>query len=405
LFGFCSPLKLTHSVATIGGSISDVAMYASAVTAVGGYEHEIPHLVFASVEELLRTGEYFCSNKYVFLFVEDTYCIGIYQPGLFRKLPHRKRHQELIQLYNTPPSFGAATSLSSESTPDICALLTTYIMKLPSPLLPSSLFPAFWAWCIKPTVKRETAQREKDEHEDDQYQYRHHSRRPKLDPRAAWHKARLDGLRKLQLIDSDPSTLAQETLQIEIAVLLLRLLPAANFSLLVYLLAFFSQVPLSPENGVSFDDLSRLFGHKLLGGSCAVAAKSGMEWLLTRWPRIADGLGVEDECCEKRAEREEQERKTLGAPQDGEVREPSQVEVDMPETDSHLPYLVSAPDVMRTPTIAGGNGDDDDAKSLHLGADDIFLLPSEGLFDMSEMDTTGGSSSSLSPLSLFFLIR
>jgi hypothetical protein len=212
---------------------------------------------------------------------------GIYQPGLFRKLPNRKRHQELVQLYNTPPSFGAHVSLAGEATADVCALLATYLTRLPGPLFPPPLFHALWAWCIKPTVRRELAQREADAHEDED------GRRPGSASGARAGSGSGGAT-------TDAGTCAAEERQVQIAVLLFRLVPAARLSLLVYLLTFFSQVPLSPENGVGVEDLARLFGHRVLGGSCGLAAKSGTGWLLTRWPRIAAGLGVDDECCEKK---------------------------------------------------------------------------------------------------------
>ena len=111
-------------------------------------------------------------------------------------------------------------------------------------------------------------------------------------------------------------------------------------------LLFFSQIPLSPEKGVSFDDLRRIFGHQLLGCLCAVAAKSGMEWLLTRGPRMAEGLRVVDKCCEKRQLTVERRIRihTSDAAQDDEVRELSQVDTVTPETETHHAYLPSVPD-------------------------------------------------------------
>jgi hypothetical protein len=71
--------------------------------------------------------------------------------------------------------------------------------------------------------------------------------------------------------------------------------------------------------------------------------------VLTRWPRIAEALGLEDACCEKMewtVEREESEFKAPDTAQDDEICEPSKVDkMDNPETDTRLSSLASAPDV------------------------------------------------------------
>ncbi|EDR07799.1 uncharacterized protein LACBIDRAFT_297965 [Laccaria bicolor S238N-H82] len=51
------------------------------------------------------------------------------------------------ELPNPPVGFGADTSLHLESTPDICALLSTYLASLPEPILLPTLFHALWDWC------------------------------------------------------------------------------------------------------------------------------------------------------------------------------------------------------------------------------------------------------------------
>ena len=44
---------------------------------------------------------------------------------------------------------------------------------------------------------------------------------------------------------------------------------------------------------------------------------------------------------------------TLDAAQDDEVRELSQVDIVIPETETRHPYLASVPDTVRTPIISG----------------------------------------------------
>jgi hypothetical protein len=68
---------------------------------------------------------------------------------------------------------------------------------------------------------------------------------------------------------------ATEANHLHIAHLLLHLLPSPNFSLLIYLLAFFSQVALvREENGVGVDDLSRMFGGRIFGGATSSLSSS-----------------------------------------------------------------------------------------------------------------------------------
>ena len=161
--------------------------------------------------------------------------------------------------------------------PDICALLSTFISSLPTPLLDPPIYSALWHWSVKPSVKREDARRDKQEEEDE-------DRRTSGEPpqRTAWMTST-----DLYMDDTD---IALETDQLSIAQILLRFLPSANLSLLVYLCAFFTQLPLCPENGLQLEDVARIFGHRLLGGSAKVVSQRMMMWLLTRWHRISDTL-------------------------------------------------------------------------------------------------------------------
>ena len=69
----------------------------------------------------------------------------------------------------------------------------------------------------------------------------------------------------------------------------LRLLLTHSFSLIIYLCAFFTQVPLCPENGITFEDIGRIFGPPVFGGPVP-AARRMMVWFLKRWNRVSDGL-------------------------------------------------------------------------------------------------------------------
>jgi hypothetical protein len=211
-----------------------------------------------------------------------TFLIGIYKSGLFRDLPNRQRHHELNTLFDTPPAFGEGMSLRAESTADICALLLTYLKELPEHVLTPYLFNAFWNWCVRPSVKREDERMRKEQDEEEDLRARFFQtgqRPPRPSRRVLFEKARLRAVQDE----------AAETGQITVARDLLRLLPTHSFSLIVYLCAFFTQVPLCPENGITFEDIGRIFGPSVFGGPVS-AARRMMVWFLKRWNRVSDGL-------------------------------------------------------------------------------------------------------------------
>jgi RhoGAP domain len=185
-------------------------------------------------------------------------------------------------LFDTPPAFGEGMSLRAESTPDICALLLTYLKELPEPVLTPYLFNAFWNWCVRPSVKREDerTRKEQDEEEDLRSRFFQTGQRPpRPSRRILFEKARLRAAQDE----------AAETGQVAVARDLLRLLPTHSFSLIVYLCAFFTQVPLCPENGITLEDVGRIFGPSVFGGPVP-AARRMMVWFLKRWNRVSDGL-------------------------------------------------------------------------------------------------------------------
>ncbi|KIJ63537.1 hypothetical protein HYDPIDRAFT_168366 [Hydnomerulius pinastri MD-312] len=242
----------------IGAPLEDVLLYASTSIAIGDHQHDLPIVVVACVEELTKT--------------------GIYQNGLFRALPSRDRHLQLIDIFDKSADFGAQFSMRGQMMPDVCALLSTFISSLPGPLLDPHLYSALWQWSVKPSVKREDARREQQEWEEEERRAKGEPRRPS----STQPRDRDD----LHLGTDDDL----EGDQICIAQILLRLLPIGNLSLLIYLCGFFTQLPLCPENGIQFEDIARIFGQRLLGGSTKAVSQKMMVWLLTRWSQISDTL-------------------------------------------------------------------------------------------------------------------
>ncbi|KII87024.1 hypothetical protein PLICRDRAFT_242460 [Plicaturopsis crispa FD-325 SS-3] len=274
-------VRIGTSEHVFGETLEYACLYASAPTTFGNYQHDLPIVVVACVEELYRT--------------------GLYQHGLFRTLPDRERHLELIQRFNTritpntpsPRDFGAACSLRKESMPDICALLTTYLSSLPTTVLDSNFYGCFWSWCVKPSMVRENERREREDQEQEEAR-EHRWGMPIKGKKVKKGTEDLTANRYYPPApppkgDDEVDLYDVETCQIQIAQLLFKLLPTPNFSLLVYLCAFFTQIPTSSGNGLTLDDLARLFGHKLLGGS-KPSARRMMLWILTRWWRILEGL-------------------------------------------------------------------------------------------------------------------
>ena len=241
---------------------------------------------------------------------------GIYQPNLFRTLPNRSRLHELISIFDSekqPPGsiirsrqisssssslegFGAATSLHLESTPDICALLASYLAALPEPILPPDLFEAVWKLC---EIDKQPS-----------------TDLPELRPVLSPNSSAPVRLSTIPLARS--YTPQSEANCILFAQLLLHLLPSPPFFLFVYLLSFFSQVALiRDENGIGIDDLSKMFGSRVFGQgygevstskdtpqsylqSCTKTKGKGKErngrgeammvWFLRRWGPLSETL-------------------------------------------------------------------------------------------------------------------
>jgi len=130
-------------------------MYASSAAILGGYEHDLPIVVFACIEQLYWTGLWLCFTRPPSPLITHPSRIQAYIKKTFRALPHRTRLLHLIDTFDSQPRFGVHTPLQTESMPDICALLSTYLSSPPEPVLSSALFEAFWAWCMWPSLERE----------------------------------------------------------------------------------------------------------------------------------------------------------------------------------------------------------------------------------------------------------
>ena len=217
-------------------------------------------------------------------------------------LPNRQRLAELIHIFNSPnPHLNYrsknrrnkvaeynTTLLHLESTQDICALLIDYLYSLPEPILPIYLFDPVWEWG---GVYGDTEDDNSKVGGDAESFINESQRRADFFPLSKLHP-------------EAPS----EATRISVVQHLLCLLPSPNFSLLVYLLAFFSHVVMMRDvNGMDIQELGRLFGKCVFGGgspssrsspsrdyeSIGKVRKMGqamMCWFLKRWGPISNGL-------------------------------------------------------------------------------------------------------------------
>ncbi|BGP28565.1 Type II inositol 1,4,5-trisphosphate 5-phosphatase [Rhodotorula toruloides] len=185
---------------------------------------------------------------------------GYKVPGLMQMQGEPGRIAKLVQIYNTPPDYGEHHDLSIESIHNVTSLLKRYLRDLPEPVLDQRLWRLFQAACVDSTNSL---------------------------------KARIAS-----------------------AQIILRLFPTPNFSLLVYLVAFLSQMPLFPENKLSLATVSGIFGAMIMAprpapqkkpakgemvisgpgesvesaGAMAKKGEAALRWLLEHWSSVADGL-------------------------------------------------------------------------------------------------------------------
>ena len=210
---------------------------------------------------------------------------AIYEQGLFVRLPNRRRCDKLIDYFNYGPSFGEGFDLKGESTPDVCCLLSTFLMALPEPLIDLALFEPLFRWCVKPSCKIDDEKRDSEAKYEEDVRMAAQRRGEQIKPRDFPSKSgTVRWTKKEERKNED-----LEKPQITIAVVLFKFLPSSHFALLVYLLGFFTELPLCPDNGMTLEESTKKFAEKLMGGSKA-NSRTVMMWLLTRWPRISDEL-------------------------------------------------------------------------------------------------------------------
>ena len=281
-----------------GARLSVTTQYASCTSVLGGQTHTIPLVVFACVEELYRSGTwYIYIIHYIGMSVLEYllyWTTGLRSSHLLRPPPHAPTtptHVDsrpsgnlhtathsfptLVAAFNTPPTYGDDVDLALASLDDVGALLLTFLDCLPGGIVP--------VW-VRGVLG---------------------------DAVGIYEEGHGDG----------GSECAKERQRaIRAAQMTLRLLPATHFSLLVYLLAFLSQIPLyEPWNGWNVRGVARAFARVVVGvgagtgaGDVKAKEKDGanrkhlegdvdwvaeeedavevLEWLLANWDDLSDGL-------------------------------------------------------------------------------------------------------------------
>lgn len=221
---------------------------------------------------------------------------GLHQPDMFHTRPEPKRMKFILSLFNDGPNFGRGLSLHPESTHIVCGLITLFIHCLPQSVIPTPLFRSLWHCAVKPTDEVEAARRHREQLEAEE-------ERKKL--RSAGLSARnlkphIYHRKYHPEFADDP----EENDQIKIAQTMLRCLPQANLSLLLYMCDFFSRILKVPENGMTVERIGETFGKYFCGcagGLGIIHSEKMLVWLVTRWHRIIPSLLPDAELARRKS--------------------------------------------------------------------------------------------------------
>ena len=255
---------------------------------IGGRKHELPLVVFNVVEEIYRRGKSYLSLHTVGLR------IGMTTPGIFRLAGDSARIAQLTKIYNLPPLYGDSMTLTNEPVHNLTGLIKRFVRDLPEPILDETLFDAFCIFCSEATDKPPAS----------------------ATVTAGGTETEDEPVSSLTRVASLPLDIISDEARVLAAQILLRLMPPYQFSLFIYLLAFFGQLPLYPENRLNVDSISIIFGPAMaaprgkgiagLGGqlsrgsvdseegsttsSAVASAQSALAWLLNNWPALSQTI-------------------------------------------------------------------------------------------------------------------
>ena len=250
-------------------------------------------------------------------------------PGLFRSPPHVARHNQLIEIFDNGPSFGRFETLSKERTEDICALLRSYIDRLPHPIWHESLFDPMLELCVSSSVFPSAPSAEADVTAQRENGAGTELKVPRARPTSLLVSGTSSAVTNIDNLHVRSSSMGDitsfsicrpssalstvthndidfdmERPQILLCQAFFRLLPCSCLTLLAYLCAFFSQLPLCSHNQLAIEDIARFFAVPLFLGKVSNSASVPSEqqnkrkkesrmimvWILRRWSHISEGL-------------------------------------------------------------------------------------------------------------------
>ncbi|KZO92353.1 Rho GTPase activation protein [Calocera viscosa TUFC12733] len=184
----------------------------------------------------------------VFTVIEEIYARGMDVSGLFRIAGDEKRVDHLVRRFSVEP-YGEDVDVNNQTIPDLCGLLEAWLDALPVPVLDPALERAFFS-----------------------------------------------------LVVCGANVHLAPDARVRVAQLLLRLLPAPNLSLFVYLVSFLSHFQRSTKLhiGVVAGLFAKPLAAKPIRGESENArrarrdagedAKEIVKWLLMNWHLVMDGL-------------------------------------------------------------------------------------------------------------------
>lgn len=282
--------------------------------------------------------------------------IGMGMLDLLDKCQSRQRVVELMVAFNElQDDVTVLPDLSQENIYDVASLLGLWMNSNPEPLIHRTFCDAYSDWCAEPSTTREreakgkilTKRRRAEdgeyysetdteaealEEEDEQCPGlpSFHSRKKKMRKRQrAIERAKRDAFAAQhpeQVVSNRPThqqrkmqmyreLLHLEKAQVNHARLILMLLAPHCFETLLYLMTFLASLLDYPTNDISAEIIADKFSKKLFGGPNTAVSRELMEWLLTRWERIVEGLKSEKAMAwEKRRNAQENRRGSQGFP-------------------------------------------------------------------------------------------
>ena len=173
---------------------------------------------------------------------------------------------------------------------DLSTLLATFLIRLKDGLLPRFFIEPLHHWCVIHSFTREEEARTEEQMRTTaarRYRLRYDDKLTIISLEE-WDKDLKDA--PLNWLNTEAKALHDETedKEILVAAALLKFMPAANLSLLDYLMTFFNKLISANYNDIMDADIVRMFAFPIIHSDSATLAKIVFLWLLKRWSRLAE---------------------------------------------------------------------------------------------------------------------